>query len=82
MNSKINVLRKKVENIEKKIRANNNDGILEWAINQAEFESSVERNWSDPALIKAYRKAGIDREVESPKLQTSESILAHAKEIS
>ncbi len=70
MNLKINALRKKVENIEKKIGANNNDGIQEWAINQVEFESSVERNWP------------FGDESVPLKLQTQEAVIAKAKEIS
>ncbi len=67
--TKINVLQKKVENIEKKIRANNNDGIADWAIEQAEFESSMEKNWPGPAPIEAYREAGIDLKYRPSKLK-------------
>ncbi len=68
--TKINVLQKKVENIEKKIRANDNDGIPEWAIKQAEFESSMERSWP------------FGDESVPLKLQTREAVIAKAKKIS
>ena len=68
--TKINVLQKKVENIEKKIRPNNKDGIPEWAIKQAEFESRMERNWP------------FGDESVPLKLQTREAVIAKAKKIS
>jgi len=83
--TKINVLRKKIENIEKKIRPNNKDGIPGWALEYAEKKLSSRINLYDGhlAIARELRKLGHDTEDPKPfKPHTEEDIIDLAKTVS